>query len=222
VTRPIRPPPPNAPDLKDRVLAAARLRTAPTRPEVRRRQAWRVAQAAAAMAAVLSIAGGPAHASGRPEAVGSWILVGMAALALAASRLALPPRGSMLPPPAWRLAAIAIGVPVVVAAWLIAWHTAYDDPFTRFGLRCFAFTAAAAPMPFVALLAFAPGFAPVRPRLVGAALGAAAGAWATVVVELWCPLADPAHVLVGHALPLVVLAAAGALAGGRLLRPRPA
>jgi hypothetical protein len=164
----------------------------------------------------------PGHFQGRPASVGAWIIVGLVALAAGSTWLALPPRRSMLPPPAGRLLVVALGVPLVVGAWLIAWHTAYDDAFTRLGVRCFAFTVAAAPWPFVVLRSLAPRFDPVRPRLTGAALGAAAGAWAAVVVEFWCPLADPSHVLIGHALPLLVLAAAGALGGVRLLRLRPA
>lgn len=61
---------------------------------------------------------------------------------------------------------------------------------------------------------------PDRPRLVGGALGAVAGAWAAVVAELWCPLAEPGHPAIGHALPLVALVVVGALMGGRLLRMR--
>jgi hypothetical protein len=82
---------------------------------------------------------------------------------------------------------------------LIAWHSAYDAPFFRSGHRCFALTLAAAPGPFLALLAAGPRFAPSLPRLAGAAL------------------ALPAHVIFGHVLPLVALSAAGALFGPRLL-----
>jgi hypothetical protein len=117
-----------------------------------------------------------------------------------------------------RLVAVAIGVPVVVGAWLLGWHAAYADPFTRFGLRCFALTVALAPWPFVALAAAAPRMLPDRPWTLGGALGAAAGAWAAVVVELWCPLADPRHVAIGHVAPLLALVLAGALLGPRLLR----
>jgi hypothetical protein len=39
-----------------------------------------------------------------------------------------------------------------------------------------------------------------------------------VVVELWCPLADPRHVAIGHVAPLLALVLAGALLGPRLLR----
>lgn len=206
--------------LRARVLEAARRTSSPTRAELRRRRGWLVPLAAAGMATSLLVAGGPGHAAGRPGAISAWIIAGLVGLAIAATGLALPPLRSMLPPPAWLLLAVAAGVPLAVAAWLVSWHTAYDDPFTRFGFICFSLTVAASLLPFLALLGFTPRFDPVRPRLTGAALGASAGAWGAVVVVAWCPLAEPAHVVVGHALPLLVLAAVGALVGGRRLRLR--
>jgi hypothetical protein len=151
--------------------------------------------------------------------VGRWIVVGLAGLAITVTWLVLPPRRSMLPPATSRLVAVAVGVPLIVGAWLVGWHAAYADPFARFGLRCFAFTLALAPWPFVAFAATAPRFLPGRAWTLGAALGAASGAWAAVVVELWCPLTDPHHVAIGHVAPLVALAGLGALVGPRLLRP---
>jgi uncharacterized membrane protein YfcA len=47
-----------------------------------------------------------------------------------------------------------------------------------------------------------------------------AGAWAAVMVELWCPLAAHGHVLVGHVLPLLVVALAGSAIGVRMFRLR--
>jgi hypothetical protein len=203
--------------MKARVLAATREHPSP--PRRRRLPTWLpVAIAALGMAVVYALWGEPRHAEGRPAEVGAWLLVGLAALAVTVTWLVLPHRRSMLPPATSRLLAVAVGVPVIVGAWLLGWHAAYADPFTRFGLRCFAFTLALAPWPFAALAAAAPRMLPDRPWTLGAALGAAAGAWAAVVVELWCPLADPQHVAIGHVAPLVALAALGALLGPRLLR----
>jgi hypothetical protein len=205
--------------MKDRVLAAARQHPSP--PRRRGLPAGLLACAAAlVMGAILALRGGPGHATGRPGDVGVWIVVGIAALAATVTWLVLPPRRSMLPPPTSRLLAIAVGVPVIVGAWLVGWHAAYPDPFHRFGLACFELTLALAPWPFVALAVTAPRMHPERPWVLGAALGAAAGAWAALVVELWCPLADPRHVAIGHVAPLVALVGLGALLGPRLLRPR--
>jgi negative regulator of sigma F NrsF-like protein len=203
--------------MKQRVLAAARQQPSPTRR--RDRPGWlRAGAAALGMAAVYALWGDPGR--GRPAEVGAWIVVGLAGVAVTVTLLVLPPRRSMLPPPTVRLLAVAVGVPVVVGAWLVGWHATYADPFTRFGLRCFALTLALAPWPFVALAAAAPRVFPDRPWILGAALGSAAGLWAAVVVELWCPLADPQHVAVGHVGPLVVLAVLGALLCPRILRAR--
>jgi hypothetical protein len=111
---------------------------------------------------------------------------------------------------------IALGTPLLLAAWLIGWHTTYADPFERLGLRCFALTLATAPWPFAAMVASRKTIDPHHPSLLGAAFGAAAGAWAALMVVLWCPLAEPGHVARGHLLPFVVLISAGALLGRRL------
>jgi Negative regulator of sigma F len=213
--------------LKLRVLDAVRQRPVPRRTD---RLPLTVSLAALAILAMLAAVewgprlfgeiGGLAHAAGRPAASGGWILAGTAALALSATWLVLPSRRSMLSPPRGLLLAVAIGVPLLVGAWLLLWHTTYDDPFTRTGWRCFTLTALTAPWPFAAL-AYASGrMEPRHPATAGAALGAVGGAWAAVMVELWCPLATGAHVLVGHVLPLLVLALAGAAFGVRAFRLR--
>jgi hypothetical protein len=38
-----------------------------------------------------------------------------------------------------------------------------------------------------------------------------------VLVEMWCPVVSPSHVLIGHILPVLVLAVLGALLGARLI-----
>ncbi len=48
-----------------------------------------------------------------------------------------------------------------------------------------------------------------------AVAAAATGAWAGFIVDLWCPIAEPAHVLFGHSFPILLLAIAGALLGQR-------
>jgi hypothetical protein len=40
----------------------------------------------------------------------------------------------------------------------------------------------------------------------------------SVLIDLWCPVSYLPHLLVGHVLPIAVLAAAGAAIGRRLLR----
>jgi hypothetical protein len=170
------------------------------------------------MWAIFQLVGGASRTAGRPFLTGIWLMAGTGALAALASWLTLPPRRSMLSRPRGFLWAVIVGVPVLVGAWLGLWHSAYPDPFIRLGYLCFALTVGTAPWPFLVLRAASARLDPRHPRLDGATLGTASGAWAAVVVEAWCPLAAPAHVAVGHVLPLVCLALAGALLGSRLHR----
>lgn len=62
---------------------------------------------------------------------------------------------------------------------------------------------------------------PVHPGVTGAALGAASGAWAGVVVDLWCPVSHPAHIAVGHIFPIVLLSLFGLALGRRIIAMRP-
>jgi hypothetical protein len=102
----------------------------------------------------------------------------------------------------WRL---LLGVPFAP----IPWHTP--------GLRCFGLMLLFAGGPLSALFFLRRGVDPVHPRLLGAALGAASGAYAGVLVDLWCPSTELSHLLLGHVGPFAVLVLAGAWLGGRLL-----
>jgi len=213
--------------LKLRVLEAVRQRPVPRRADRLLPVVALAVLAAVIMAAVLQWVprllgevGGVAHAAGRPAASGAWILAGTIALALGSSWFVLPFRRSMLSPARGVLLAVAIGVPLLVGAWLVLWHATYDDPFTRTGWRCFALTGLTAPWSFAALAYASRRVEPRHPGTAGAALGAAAGAWAAVMVELWCPLSVSEHVLLGHVLPLLVLALAGSAIGARIFRLR--
>ena len=203
--------PPEA--LKQRVLGATRGHPVPKRSNTLLPGLGLVALAAVAMVAALALWGGPSMGAGRPALSGVWIVAGTVALAGAATWLSLPSRRSMLSPPRGRLLAVAVGVPVLMGAWLLLWHTTYADPFVRLGLRCIFLSLATAPWPFVALAYASRRLEPRHPALAGAALGATAGAWAGVMVELWCPLAAPDHVVIGHVFPLVLASIAGSIYG---------
>jgi len=213
--------------LKLRVLEAVRQRPVPRRTDRLPSTIALAAFATVVMSAVVQWGprlfgevGGLAHAAGRPAESGAWILAGTFAVALSATWLVLPFRRSMLSPPHGLLLGVVIAVPLLVGAWLVLWHATYADPFTRTGWRCFALTAMTAPWPFAALAHASRRVEPRHPGTAGAALGAVAGAWAAVMVELWCPLTVDAHVLVGHVLPLIALSIAGAAVGGRMFRLR--
>jgi hypothetical protein len=76
----------------------------------------------------------------------------------------------------------------------------------------------AAPL-LVALVVIRRRSDPVHPGIAGAVLGVTAGIAAGTLVDLWCPIAYLPHVLLGHILPLLVVAVVGAWAGRRLLPP---
>ncbi|HET7824493.1 MAG TPA: NrsF family protein [Anaeromyxobacter sp.] len=213
--------------LKARVLDAVRQHPVPRRTDRLPLTIALAAAAALAMSAVIQWfppvfgeIGGIAHAGGRPASSGAWIVAGTVVLAASATRLALPFRRSMLFPARGLLLGVAVAVPLLLGAWLVLWHGTYVDPFTRTGWRCFALTALTAPWPFAALVLAGRRVEPRHPAMAGAALGSVAGAWAAVMVELWCPLAAQEHVLVGHVLPMFVLALAGAAFGARTFRVR--
>lgn len=123
-------------------------------------------------------------------------------------------------PPVRVLFAIAIGAPVLYALATAAnpLHGSADVPAppTWMCLMMAAMVAAAGLGALVAAFRFA---VPVAPRARGAALGAAAGAWAGLAMHLRCPSADPIHILIGHAVPIAIVAVLGALVAPRFVRP---
>jgi len=160
--------------------------------------------------------GGLAHAAGRPAAFGAANVVGCAVIASLATWAAFTRGRSMVGHPtfAW---AVAIATPLLLGAWTMLWHVAYEDPSKHvLGWRCFVLTLVTAPWPFAVLVGATRRIEPMRAGLAGAAMGSVAAAWAGAMVVAWCPLAEPGHVVRGHVLPFVVLAIAGALVGRRL------
>jgi hypothetical protein len=144
-------------------------------------------------------------------------IAGWAAIAVVATRIAFSRGASMLGRrPAWLLV-LAVATPVVLFGWMLLWNLFFPETMQvwegRIGLRCFGFTLAMAAWPLVALGYVRRERDPLQPALAGAARGVAAGALAGVVVDVWCPIANPSHVMLGHVAPMLVLMAFGALVG---------
>ncbi len=120
------------------------------------------------------------------------------------------------------LCAIALA-PIGLFAWKVGCSVAFGDPMVvwphRPGLKCLALSLFVAVGPLLSFLA-ARRSAPVQPALNGAAIGVASGACAWVALDLWCPVAFVPHLLLGHVLPLCILAGTGALLGQALLSLR--
>ena len=124
----------------------------------------------------------------------------------------------------WLLYGIAL-IPLGLFAWKVSCSLAFGDPMAEWlerpGLKCLSLSLLVAAGPLLAFLAVAARrSAPVRPALNGAAIGVASGACAWVALDLWCPVASVPHLLLGHVLPLCILAGTGALLGQTLLSLR--
>jgi hypothetical protein len=130
----------------------------------------------------------------------------------------------MLGRPRWLLLLVVFAVPPLLLRWKLTFSVCFGGSLAavagRPGLRCCGLSLLLAAAPLGALLWARRGRDCVHPRALGAAVAVAVGAVAWIAVDAWCPIADPRHLLLGHLLPLEVLALAGALLGDRLLALR--
>ncbi|MGH8186213.1 MAG: NrsF family protein, partial [Steroidobacteraceae bacterium] len=120
------------------------------------------------------------------------------------------------------LALTAASVPLMYAILVLLDPTrsfATTVEISPWGTRCMLIAALVGSFTLGAFVAALRRAAPVASRARGAALGAAAGAWAGFAVFVFCPSSDPQHLLVGHVLPVLAFTMLGALAVARALRP---
>jgi hypothetical protein len=206
--------------LRDKILADAAATKSRTRTEGRRR-----AIVAYTVAALLGLPlffywGGFGHTAGRPIALTAGMATGALLLAVAAASIAWWRGKSQVGRSQTALLAIAVLVPLVTYVWMVSWHGRYNEPFQRVGYRCLAMTLASGAPLLVAALWLRKHTIAVHPVAGGAALGAAAGAFGGITVDLWCPLTNSPHVLIGHVLPIILLALVGMIAGRFVLAIR--
>jgi hypothetical protein len=143
------------------------------------------------------------------------LVAAIVALAAATRR---GPRG--LGAPAGRIAALAVGAPILFAvATLVAAPPEAGDPlFWRHAAGCMTVTALLALGPLaLGLWAFRHGFAAAAGWRT-AALGVAAGALAAATMSLHCTITTAGHVIVGHGLVMIVAGLAGAFLARALAR----
>jgi hypothetical protein len=205
---------PVPPELRTRVLARARQQPSLTRPQLVR-QLTLYAGAALAVGVSIFFATGAIRDDFR--ALPAWFIGGGAAgwlaCAVAATWVALG-GGTMLGPSRRVLLGVAIATPILLFAWMSLWGLSCPDTWpARIGFKCMWMSLVIGALPLATLLRARRGTDPVHPHATGAALGAASGAWAGVLVDLWCPIPTVSHVAIGHVLPMVVLVALGALLG---------
>lgn len=206
--------------LRDRILAGAAQQPSRTRAQGLRRAAVAYPIAAAGGLALFEAWGGLEHSAGRPASLTFGIAAGALVLAVAATSVAWWRGRSLVGRPAPFLLATAALLPLVTFAWLVSFDGHYVEPFARVGWRCLGMTLFGGSLLLGAAAWLRNRTVPVHAPLAGAALGVTAGAWAGVLVDLWCPLTNAPHVLVGHVLPLVLLAALGGVLGHGVLRLR--
>jgi hypothetical protein len=209
--------------LKARVAAAVQRAPAPPRREVRRTVVTTLLTAVAVPLVAFFLVGA-VRPGPRPWSLVLLTSVGTLGLAVAAVLTAYGRGGQMLGPARVRLLAMTVAAPVTFVAWKLAWSLRYDhmtdEWATRPGYRCLALTFLFALWPFLALARIRRGSDPTHPRTLGAALGVATGTSAAFLVDLWCPVGNLSHVLLGHVLPIVALGLIGIWVGHRVLSLR--
>jgi hypothetical protein len=200
------------PALRERVLGAALGEPSPTRDE-RRGRGRAIGVLAVGVPLVVWVAIGAFAPLARGYLWASalaFFLVLAVALPLALRR-----GPTMLGPPTRSLALVAVLSGPVVLAWVVGCSYAWDleaapSPFGSHAV-CFVFSNVLAAAPLAALVWARRGTDPVHPRATGAVIGLAAGAAGGLLMQLHCPWGSPLHAALGHALPMAVLALAGAL-----------
>ena len=206
----------NAEELRARTLAAVRRHPSRTHRAFRARMILWMASSVTISLAIFLLAGG-LRASQRPESLLMGTMAGTLTVAVLAVLVGIHRGRSMLPRPRWQLAVLVVLVPAALFAWKVAWSARYPGMMVdwpeRPGLRCLLLTLAMGLGPLVSLILLYRNSEPVRPGLVGSAMGIAVGAVAWGFLELWCPVAFPRHLLIGHVAPALLLAAIGAILG---------
>jgi hypothetical protein len=207
-------------ELKAHVLAAAARESSPDRRRVSRQlgTAWLVA--ATTTVAIFLLVGGM-RAAERPltfvlGTAGGWVGISLLATTTSARR------GSMIGRPRIFLLLTAVATPVALCVWYIAFaevsgHRLGPAVPTSAALRCAIVSSALAAGPFAVMMRSRLATDPAHPRATGASLGAVAGAWSGVMMDLHCEQTDVLHVALGHVGPALLLALVGALLGERLL-----
>jgi hypothetical protein len=211
------------PDLKQRVLAAAAAKPTPTRRQATRARLALFAAGIAGALAIFMIKGG-VRMTNRPPLLVALTSLGTAVLSGVGMYALFTRRGrSMLRRPRVWLLLAALGSTVAFIAWKFGISSAFGMAQQwpgRVGFKCLRLSIMTGALPLFAALVSWRGTDPITPAATGAAFGAGAGLGSALLVDLWCPVAYMPHLLLGHVLPIAVLAGLGALVGWKILRVR--
>lgn len=159
----------------------------------------------------------------------SWVPFVLAVSTAALTSLVALARGSSMVGPTARTMWVATVTPIFVTASVIVLSlgvtpspsaTAASANFWASTFACDA-EAMLIGVPTTLLLVFGQRKLVVgAPVLLGAVAGIAAGSWSHAVLHFACPIPGPAHVILGHAGPVVPLAFLGACAAWAIERAR--
>jgi len=209
------------PEIKARALAAVRAEPALTRSAARQR-ARLVLGICAAIALAIFVEFGGVRRYDRPGPLVVWTCLGWSAAASAAAWIGVARGRSMLGRSTASLVTLIVATPLALLAWKVGVTVPFGPQMmapwpTRPGFRCLGLSLAMAAPLLLAFVVVRRRSDPVHPGIAGAALGITAGVAAGTLVDLWCPISYVPHVLLGHILPMVVVAMFGAWAGRRFL-----
>lgn len=211
------------PDLRASILAEARKLPSPNRSQTRRANAIAIVLGVATAATMIAALG--LTLGGRPLPFVLLTLVGWAVIALATSIVGEGRGKTMLGRARVVIVVFALASAPAIFAWVmgctIGWPEVREGAGTiRQHVACLLATLLLSTGPLVALAFVRRASDPVHPRATGAAIGAAAGAWGGVLIDMHCPLTQPMHVALAHVAPVVIYATIGALLGSRLFGVR--
>ncbi len=204
--------PPLPPELRDRILAAVEREPVPARAAGTRRSVIAVVIGFGSLLASLAYLGVRPH--GRPSGYILGLFLAWLPIAAVATWAGVSRGRSMLGRPAgWLVAVIALTPVALMAAWsgiAMAWpSTLHDASGLHQHVVCDIATLMFSVGPLLAFGAVRRRSDPVTPRLTGAAIGTAAAAWGALALHLVCGFTAPVHILLGHVIPIVLVALVG-------------
>jgi hypothetical protein len=167
---------------------------------------------------------GGMRAAPRPGYLIVETAVGAACIAAVSTWALFGRRRSMLGRSAIFLGVAGLATPFALFVWKVLASSQQPGMMdlweTRPGFKCLRLSIVMGLFPLLAMALVRKNSDPNHPRLTGASLGVAAGACAWVFTDLWCPVAYVPHLLLGHVLPITVLALLGAALGHLLIGVR--
>jgi len=207
--------------LRARVLAAAAATPSTTRKRGRAAGAVLLAASVAVGVSVFEGTGGFAHGAGRPLRITLALAGGWMAVSASLAWLVVGRGGATLARRPVVVGAAAFIAPFLLFAWMHLFNGTYLEPYDALGYRCLRYTLLVSALPLATFLGLRRAVEPRHPAVLGAGAGAACAAWAGALIDLWCPLTNTTHILVGHVAPLVVATLLGAAVGQFTLGVRP-